>query len=66
MSCSRATSCMCCGTHKSENACTGDPSFLESVDIYFDKAASLASTTPDILTQIKVASSSTIVIAHVH
>ncbi|CAM6047681.1 unnamed protein product [Sphagnum compactum] len=31
----------------------GDPSFLESVDIYFDKAASLASTTPDILTQIK-------------
>jgi glutamate dehydrogenase (NAD(P)+) len=49
----RATSCICCGTHKSENACTGDPSFLESVDIYFDKAASLASTTPDILTQIK-------------
>lgn len=32
----------------------GDPSFLESVDIYFDKAAAIASTTPDILAQIKV------------
>ncbi|KAG0579860.1 hypothetical protein M758_4G130600 [Ceratodon purpureus] len=31
----------------------GDPSFLESVDIYFDKAAAIASTTPDILAQIK-------------
>ena len=28
---------------------SGDPSFLESVDIYFDKAAAIASTTPDIL-----------------
>lgn len=34
--------------------CAGDPSFLESVDIYFDKAAAIASTTPDILAQIKV------------
>jgi hypothetical protein len=33
---------------------SGDPSFLESVDIYFDKAAAIASTTPDILAQIKV------------
>ncbi|KAG0590513.1 hypothetical protein M758_1G111900 [Ceratodon purpureus] len=31
----------------------GDPTFLESVDIYFDKAAAIASTTPDILAQIK-------------
>uniref|UniRef100_A0A7I4D9N6 Glutamate dehydrogenase n=1 Tax=Physcomitrium patens TaxID=3218 RepID=A0A7I4D9N6_PHYPA len=33
--------------------CAGDPTFLESVDIYFDKAAAIAATTPDILAQIK-------------
>jgi hypothetical protein len=33
---------------------SGDPSFLESVDIYFDKAAAIASVTPDVLSQIKV------------
>jgi hypothetical protein len=32
----------------------GELSFLEAVDIYYDKAAKLASTTPDILAQIKV------------
>ncbi|XP_024391851.1 uncharacterized protein [Physcomitrium patens] len=31
----------------------GDPTFLESVDIYFDKAATIASATPDILAHIK-------------
>ncbi|XP_024527456.1 glutamate dehydrogenase, mitochondrial [Selaginella moellendorffii] len=32
---------------------TGDAAFLEAVDIYYDKAAALASPTPDILAQIK-------------
>jgi hypothetical protein len=40
---------------------TFDPSFLESVDIYFDKAAAIASTTPDILAQIKVENCETVV-----
>ncbi|KAI5058946.1 hypothetical protein GOP47_0025265 [Adiantum capillus-veneris] len=31
----------------------GEASFLEAVDIYFDKAAKLAASTPDILNQIK-------------
>ncbi|BBM96727.1 glutamate dehydrogenase (NAD(P)+) [Marchantia polymorpha subsp. ruderalis] len=31
----------------------GDPNFLESVDIYFDRAAAYAQSTPDILAQIK-------------
>ncbi|KAH7292840.1 hypothetical protein KP509_28G001200 [Ceratopteris richardii] len=35
---------------------TGEPTFLEAVDIYFEKAAKLAAATPDILNQIKSAS----------
>lgn len=31
----------------------GDPNFLESVDIYYDRAAAIASVSPDILAQIK-------------
>ncbi|KAH7292847.1 hypothetical protein KP509_28G001100 [Ceratopteris richardii] len=31
----------------------GEPTFLEAVDIYFEKAAKLAAATPDILNQIK-------------
>ena len=34
--------------------CTGDPNFLESVDIYYDRAAQLAHVPPDILAHIKV------------
>lgn len=37
----------------------GDPSFLESVDIYYDQAAKLSSVSPDILAQIKVLTSCT-------
>ncbi|GBG82065.1 hypothetical protein CBR_g34345 [Chara braunii] len=34
-------------------ASVGDPSFLESVDIYYDRAAAISSISPDVLAQIK-------------
>lgn len=32
----------------------GDPNFLESVDMFFEKAAALASPSSDVLAEIKV------------
>lgn len=32
---------------------SGDPNFLESVDLYYDRAAAIAAVSPDILAQIK-------------
>eukprot|EP00250_Pteridium_aquilinum_P024467 c29116_g1_i1 orf=2-568(-) len=42
-----------CRLKSTMSLATGEPSFLQAVDIYFDKAAKLASSSPDLLDQIK-------------